>query len=276
MSTTENTTQKYIIEYYKTSIDVMISWLLFQNSFGNLYKKSYLVVAPLLEEVKLQSYKDITDLAFKKNSQFSITKIKDIVIGIIKGNLIFQGLEEVIPSLNTLSEDKFVELTTSLYIKRCLSKTLDDKEIVENLDIKDDNVKFLNSFINELERLHLQTSMEHKSYNNNIIRFFIESLGIEFDEEKISYSYVYQVLFYIKKSENLIKSILESKDYDKEFEDITEDLDILTTEIDDYMKVDSLWSLIIIFHIFDHHLKTLSKISKTDTNILQKVVKSNN
>lgn len=276
MSATENTTQKYIIEYYKTSIDVMISWLLFQNSFGNLYTKPYLVVAPILENVRNQSYEDIKDIAFSSSSQFSINKIKDTVIGIIKGNLIFYGLEEVVPSLSTLSEDKFIELTTSLYIKRCLASTLNDTNFINKLEIKDDCMKFFKTFINTLEKLHLQSSMEHRNYSNQIIRFFIESLGIEYDIEKTSYSYIYQVLFYIKKSEHLIKELLESNGYDKEFEDTSEDFEILITEIDDYMKIDSLWSLIIIFHIFDHHLKILKGITKTEENILQKVVKSNN
>lgn len=276
MNATENTTKKYITEYYKTTIDVITSWLLFQNSFEQLSTKSFLVVAPMLEATKHQIYEELENLTIMKTSQFSISKIKDIIKNLMEERLRKNGLEELIINQKKISEEKIIELSTALYIKRCLFDTLKDIEFIDEINPKDDNVKFLLTYLKELKKLRLQNGMEHKEYSEPTIRFYIESLGIEYNKDTTSYAYSYKVLFYIKKCEHLIGEILKSYDYENEYEDTSEDIEILSNEIDDYMKVDSLWSLIITFHIFNHHLKTLKEKVKTKENILQKAVKSNN
>lgn len=274
MNTTKNTTQKYILGFYKTSVDVMIEWLLFQNSFDNITEKSFLDVAPLIESIRYKTYENLEELVLNKTSLFSISKIKDIVITKIKENLTAYGLDDLVICTKNIDEDKYIELTTAVYIKRCLYDTLKEIEFIGNINPMDDNIRFLNTYIKELKLLKVSSNMEHKKYSETLMSYYIKSLRIDYNEETTSFSFIYKVLFYIKKIEHLINEVLKSFDYEGTYEDITEDIEIITSEIDDYMKVDSLWSLIIIFHIFNHHLEILKEKTVNRNNILQKVVKS--
>ena len=86
----------------------------------------------------------------------------------------------------------------------------------------------------------------------------MESLPINLDNSKSSYAYISEVLFYIKRLEKYYKEIADNKGIDvSSFEDISEDISIIQDEIDSYMKINSFFSLIIIFDVFNRHIESL-------------------
>ena len=262
----EITTKEYQLEYFKTNIDVLMNWIDFQSSFGKIPGISSFDISPKLYKLKNDILNKVEEYLSKRTNGLNTTVVNQIVTTIIIETLNENDLSQIAPFLLNLKDDKVIEFTNALFIRRSVLKTLSRKENIQ-IDNNEEIEKIYKEFLDNLRWLKLNASLEHKDYSEALLSVYMESLPINLDNTKTSYAYISEVLFYIKRLERYYKEIAENKGIKiSSFEDISEDLNIVQDEIDSYMKFNSFFCLIIIFDIFNGHIETLKNNNLIESN----------
>lgn len=255
----EETTREYI----KTNIDVLMNWLEFQGSFGYIKSISSFDFSPKVCELKSEVEDRVEEYLETKDMKLTTTLVNQIVIKHIVERLQSNNLNDAVPFILNIDESKVIELSTALFIRRSVLKTLSRSELIE-LDDTNELVKVFNEYLYNLRWLRLSASMIHDNISENLLSVYMESLPINLDNTKSSISYVTESLFYIERLTNLYKRIKGLKNIE-----IIEEITNLQSEIDKTSIIYSLSDLTKVITEFNQYIESLK--TKKDIKTLNLV-----
>ena len=202
---TNYTTNKTLMEFYKSNIDFHIDYLLFLNTVGKISNQDFLAVAPILERIREKLYTSFGDVIIFND----IIVLNKQVMQKLRELLEKENLEELTEYVGSNIEIKDIgNFTAALTLKRELSK-------IENINNATKEGLIANSMITQMKELRIAGNIQIKDINESLIECFYQSLGIKYDKSDCIERYIYQILTYSKILLTMINKI-NNVDYDSE------------------------------------------------------------
>lgn len=254
---TNYTTNRTLMAYYKSNIDVQINWLLFLNSFKSISnKKSFMEVAPILEEIRIKAYTAFEDDLVPDNTKQVNNQIKNMI-----GKLLDEyGVSDAKTHIEeNITEQDIINLSTATFIRQEVSSLKIDEFT------KYEDYKFISLIVKNLKNEKIKTSIVANGISKELLEYYLESLRISSSEDYSLQNYIYTVLELVKGIELMSNKILEDNG-----KIISANSRFIINELIDNSFVISNYSLSTIFEQINEVLEKIATLSEEDKISLKK------
>lgn len=260
---TNYTTNRTLMAYYKSNIDVQINWLLFLNSFKSISnKKSFMEVAPILEEIRNRLYTSFEFNLIPDNMVHINTEIKNVI-----GELFDEY--DISDAKEYIEKDLFIKdiinLSTAIFIRQELANLKIDELMIQGIKIPSEEVRFILESLKQIKYEKVTTSTNIEGYSKELLKYYFESLKISSDDTVTLQNYIYTVLELIKGIDFMYARLVDNKNTG-----ISLNVNFLLKSFWENMYLTSNFSLASIFDELNELLENIMTLIKEDKITLKK------
>lgn len=208
------TTNKTLMDYYNSFVDVHINYLLFLNSFESISNRGFMELAPILESLKKEMHETFS---FDLIPETTID-INKLVVARLSRKLEEKGLSEVKEYIGyKLNIEDIINLATTLLLRN---------SIISIPSINSDNkeAKIITNTVESMQKRIPSTSLNIGDYSFDLIGYFLESLRIKANNDKSLVSYIYNYISDVAFINGMINRNCDQIDLNSECNYLRDDL----------------------------------------------------